>query len=475
MEKKRYWLKLDKDFLKSPQIKVIKNMPNGKDYIIFYLSLLLESIETIGHLRFSNLVPYNEEMLSSVTDTNVDVVRTAMKLFLELGLVEILDDGTIYMTQVAQMTGKESESAERVRQYRLRKKEEEQKQLMLHCNDNVTKSNDNKEKEEEEDKDKQSTENNEDKHNKEKKEESVSASVSDASFNLSDTPIGELLNRHELKSLELDENNVYNKDTYCIQENSVEEAKLLENTSVPNLDTDCIHSIDKNSTDEDSIEKSSTDEDSINNNQISPKTSSLSKKELEKQLTKEFDKLWEYYPNKKGKEEAIKKRQQRLKKRQEDNLRDNTGTKCLTEYRDKSIEYRDKILDIDKEIELNNNTSLPAPTSPSKKDILLQYENEFEKLWEHYPNKKGKDQAKNKYLLARKQGITYELIAQGLKNYLNYIKSENIELKYIKHGSTWFNQKCWNDDYKITSSSNQKVDEQMEFLKGVHNGTIKIN
>lgn len=203
MEKKRYWLKLDKDFLKSPQIKVIKNMPNGKDYIIFYLSLLLESIETIGHLRFSNLVPYNEEMLSSVTDTNVDVVRTAMKLFLELGLVEILDDGTIYMTQVAQMTGKESESAERVRQYRLRKKEEEQKQLMLHCNDNVTKSNDNKEKEEEEDKDKQSTENNEDKHNKEKKEESVSASVSDASFNLSDTPIGELLNRHEITDIQI--------------------------------------------------------------------------------------------------------------------------------------------------------------------------------------------------------------------------------------------------------------------------------
>ena len=203
MEKKRYWLKLDKDFLKSPQIKIIKNMPNGKDYIIFYLSLLLESIETIGHLRFSNLVPYNEEMLSSVTDTNVDVVRTAMKLFLELGLVEILDDGTIYMTQVAQMTGKESESAERVRQYRLRKKEEEQKQLMLHCNDNVTKSNDNKEKEEEEDKDKQSTENNEDKHNKEKKEESVSASVSDASFNLSDTPIGELLNRHEITDIQI--------------------------------------------------------------------------------------------------------------------------------------------------------------------------------------------------------------------------------------------------------------------------------
>lgn len=174
--------------------------------------------------------------------------------------------------------------------------------------------------------------------------------------------------------------------------------------------------------------------------------------------------------------EAVKKRQQRLKKRQEDNLRDNTGTKCLTEYRDKSIEYRDKILDIDKEIELDNNTSLPAPTTPSKKDILLQYENEFEKLWEHYPNKKGKDQAKNKYLLARKQGITYETIAQGLKNYINYIKSGNIEEKFIKHGSTWFNQKCWNDDYKISNQNKtEKVDKQMEILKGVHNGSIKVD
>lgn len=143
-EKKRYWLKLDKDFLKSSQIKVIKNMPNGKDYVIFYLALMLESVETIGHLRFSNLVPYNEEMLASVTDTNVDIVRTAVKIFESLGLMEILDDGTIYMTQVAQMTGKESESAERVRRYRLKQKQ----QLALQGNGNVTNSNDNKEKQE---------------------------------------------------------------------------------------------------------------------------------------------------------------------------------------------------------------------------------------------------------------------------------------------------------------------------------------
>lgn len=146
--KKKYWLKLDKDFLKSPQMKVIKNMSNGKDYIIFYLSLMLESVETVGHLRFTSLVPYNAEMLSAITDTNVDIVKNAIKIFCELGMMQIFDDGTIFMTQVPDITGKESESAERVRQYRIRQEE----QKALQCNEDVTKCNDNKEKEKEKNK-----------------------------------------------------------------------------------------------------------------------------------------------------------------------------------------------------------------------------------------------------------------------------------------------------------------------------------
>lgn len=157
-EKKRYWLKLDKDFLESPHMKVIKNMPNGKDYVLFYLSLMLRSIETVGHLRFSDLVPYNEEMLASITDTNVDIVRSAVKIFCNLGLIQKLDDGTIFLTQVASMTGKETESAERVRRFR-----DNQKQLALQCNDDVTECNDNKEK--------QRTENREEEQEEEKEED----------------------------------------------------------------------------------------------------------------------------------------------------------------------------------------------------------------------------------------------------------------------------------------------------------------
>lgn len=152
-EKKKYWLKLDKNFLKNSQMKVLRNMPNGKDYIIFYLSLMLESVETVGHLRFTSLVPYNDEMLAAITETNIDIVRSAVKVFCELGLMQIFDDGTIFMPAVPKMTGKECESAERVREYRDRLKKQEGVKL-LQCNNDVTKCNDNKEKEEDKKKNK---------------------------------------------------------------------------------------------------------------------------------------------------------------------------------------------------------------------------------------------------------------------------------------------------------------------------------
>ena len=166
---------------------------------------------------------------------------------------------------------------------------------------------------------------------------------------------------------------------------------------------------------------------------------------------------------------AFKKEQQRMLK--------DKGGQLSTECPPKIEIEQEKELEIEqeKELEIDNNIALPVPTLPSKKDLQIQYEKEFNKLWEYYPNKKAKDQAKNKYILARKQGTTYEEVSQGLKNYLNYIKLENIELKYIKHGSTWFNQKCWNDDYKITNSSTKKNDEQWALLKGVYDGTIKID
>lgn len=126
-QKKYYWLKLKRDFFKRHDIQIIEQMPNGKDYLLFYLKMLLESIDHDGALRFSETIPYNEQMLSIVTNTNIDVVKAAMKLLIELGMVEIFDDNTIYMNEVKRMIGSavDSDAANRQRRCRERKKQAE--------------------------------------------------------------------------------------------------------------------------------------------------------------------------------------------------------------------------------------------------------------------------------------------------------------------------------------------------------------
>ena len=116
--KKFYWLKLKRDFFKRHDIRIIEAMPNGKDYILFYLKMLLESIDHEGELRFSDAIPYNEQMLAVITNTNIDIVKAAMKLFIDLRMVDVMDDQTIYMMEVEKLIGSESESAARMRKHR---------------------------------------------------------------------------------------------------------------------------------------------------------------------------------------------------------------------------------------------------------------------------------------------------------------------------------------------------------------------
>lgn len=121
--KKYYWLKLKREFFKRHDIKIIESMDNGKDYVLFYLKLLLESVDHNGELRFSETVPYNDKMLSTITDTNIDIVRSAVKIFSELGMMERFDDGTLYMEQVNTMLGYETSDAIRMRDMREKKKQ----------------------------------------------------------------------------------------------------------------------------------------------------------------------------------------------------------------------------------------------------------------------------------------------------------------------------------------------------------------
>ena len=137
-----YWLKLKRDFFKRHDIRIIESMPNGKDYILFYLKLLCESVDHDGNLRFSDEIPYNESMLATITDTNPDIVKTAIDVFIQLGMMDVLDDGTYFMNEVNKMMGScaDNDNANRQRRFRERKKSE----ALLECYDSVTNRNESK-------------------------------------------------------------------------------------------------------------------------------------------------------------------------------------------------------------------------------------------------------------------------------------------------------------------------------------------
>jgi Helix-turn-helix domain len=92
-----------------------------------------------------------------------------------------------------------------------------------------------------------------------------------------------------------------------------------------------------------------------------------------------------------------------------------------------------------------------------KKQVKKQINNntyidEFEDLWRIYPNKKGKDKALVAYIKARKEKFEYETIKNGLQKYIKYVQIQQTEKEFIKHGSTFFNQRSWQDEYDTSPS-----------------------
>ena len=128
---KFYWLKLKRDFFKRHDIKIISKMQDGGEMVLFYLKMLCEAVDHEGSLRFSDAVPYDNDMLASVTDTDKDVVDRAMNILKKLGMVKTDKHGTIIMCGLESMLGSETEWAEKKRQYRTNKGQEEDKKRTM--------------------------------------------------------------------------------------------------------------------------------------------------------------------------------------------------------------------------------------------------------------------------------------------------------------------------------------------------------
>jgi len=96
-------------------------------------------------------------------------------------------------------------------------------------------------------------------------------------------------------------------------------------------------------------------------------------------------------------------------------------------------------------------------------ETLDKIESEFVELWSEYPRKEGKADALKHYRRYREKGsVTFDEAMNGIKAYKEQIKHDRTAKKYIKHGSSWFNQQSWQDDYTIPSDDEQKDEMKSE-------------
>ena len=121
-ETKFYWLQLKEDFFENDAIEWLEEQkPNGRDYAYFYLKLCLKSLKSNGILirKVGNiLIPYDNEKLAELTKMDFDTVTIAMELLKKIGLVEILENGEIYINQMENLIGSKSLGAFKKQQQR---------------------------------------------------------------------------------------------------------------------------------------------------------------------------------------------------------------------------------------------------------------------------------------------------------------------------------------------------------------------
>lgn len=135
-ERRFFWLKLKEDFFDEKQVKYLRKLPDGDKLTIVYLKMLLKSIRTEGVLKYDQILPSCEAELAMILDEDENIIRLLINALQQMGLVDVIDNGSLYMTAIKDLTGSEGTSAERMR--KLREKKKKNNLLPSQCDAPVT-------------------------------------------------------------------------------------------------------------------------------------------------------------------------------------------------------------------------------------------------------------------------------------------------------------------------------------------------
>lgn len=146
MAKTYFWLKIQDEFFRQKEIKILRNMERGAVYIIIYQKMLLYSLKNESKLFFDNLQDTFEEELALLFDEKVEDVKATVDFLKKANLMECVSCDEFLLLQVNELTGRESETTKRVRKHRENKTAEdldkkEEGSTKEECDEKVEESN----------------------------------------------------------------------------------------------------------------------------------------------------------------------------------------------------------------------------------------------------------------------------------------------------------------------------------------------
>lgn len=94
------WIKLSVNMFDDEKIKLIKTMPEGDKIIVIWVQLLCLAGKTNdgGLVYMGQNMAYTEEMLATLFDEKLNIVRIAIQTLEQFGMIEVTDNGLIGIT-----------------------------------------------------------------------------------------------------------------------------------------------------------------------------------------------------------------------------------------------------------------------------------------------------------------------------------------------------------------------------------------
>ncbi len=108
---KNFWLQLETGFFDRTEIRCLETYSNGNEIVILYLKLMAKAIPGDGYLSLGYEVAINETLISSITNIPVETVMECLPILLQMKLVSLIDNYTIFIADTKDRVGSAKRSS----------------------------------------------------------------------------------------------------------------------------------------------------------------------------------------------------------------------------------------------------------------------------------------------------------------------------------------------------------------------------